>query len=124
MFPGGRSAHTPGTGESARAAIEPPSGQRRLRRRPSNGTLTIERLPRLVPEGSGPTFIFLVDGETLARDGHPVPVVDLFEVRGRTFRVVPSQMWSVENDLSLGNMDREDFAGHLDADGDFRGFPR
>lgn len=86
--------------------------------------LTIERLPQFVPESSGPTFIFLVDRETLTRTDHPILVVDLFDQRGRSFRVIPSEMWSVENNLSLANMDWEDFAGNVDADGVFRGFPR
>lgn len=85
--------------------------------------LTIERLLQLVPEDSGPTFVFLVDRETLTRPDHPILVVDLFEQRGRSFRVIPSEMWGVENNLSLANMDWEDFADCVDADGVFRGFP-
>jgi hypothetical protein len=33
-----------------------------------------------------------------------------------------SEIWAVENNLSLGNMDFEDFAGAVDANGVFRGF--
>jgi len=32
-------------------------------------------------------------------------------------------MWSVENNLSISNMDFSDFADSADADGVFRGFP-
>jgi hypothetical protein len=33
-------------------------------------------------------------------------------------------MWSVENNLSLSNLDYDDFANSVDAFGVFRGFPR
>ncbi|MFF0717196.1 DUF6924 domain-containing protein [Micromonospora sp. NPDC003816] len=39
-----------------------------------------------------------------------------------TFRVVPSEMWSVQNNLTIANMDWEDFAENVDGDGIFRGF--
>jgi hypothetical protein len=41
---------------------------------------------------------------------------------GATFRVVPSEMWSVQNNLTISNLDWEDFAGKADGDGVFRGF--
>ena len=69
------------------------------------------------------TFMFIVDQETLARDDRPVLVIDLFVEPGRTFRVIPSAMWSVENSLSLANMDFAEFADSADEDGIFRGFP-
>jgi hypothetical protein len=53
---------------------------------------------------------------------HPVLVVDLYSEPGRSFRVVPSEMWGVENNLSLANMDFEEFADAVDRDGVFRGF--
>jgi hypothetical protein len=43
--------------------------------------------------------------------------------RLRTFRAVPSTIQSIENNLSLANMDFEDFANSVDKDGVFRGFP-
>jgi hypothetical protein len=84
--------------------------------------LTIERLLELVLEGSDQTFIFLVDRETMRSPEHPVLVVDLFEERGRFVRVIPSEMWSIQNNLCIGNMDWDDFASSADADGVFRGF--
>jgi hypothetical protein len=39
------------------------------------------------------------------------------------FRVVPQEMWAVENNLSLGNMDFKEFADAVGQDGVFRGFP-
>jgi hypothetical protein len=60
---------------------------------------------------------------SLTHPEHPILVVDLFDEPGRTFRVVPSEMWSVENNLSIANMGFEDFVGAVDRDGVFRGFP-
>ena len=68
------------------------------------------------------SFCFLADQQTLTNPEHPVLVVDLTEEPGRTFRVIPREMWSVENNLSLGNMDFREFAASADPDGVFRGF--
>lgn len=68
------------------------------------------------------TFVFLVDSTTITHSEHPILVVDLFEEPGRTFRVIPSEMWGVENNLSIANMDFLDFADTVDDDGIFRGF--
>jgi hypothetical protein len=86
-------------------------------------SLTIEQLLELVRTGSNHMFIFLVDRETVTRPEHPILVVDLFDQSGRSFRVIPSEMWGVENSLSLANMDWEEFADNVDDDGVFRGFP-
>jgi hypothetical protein len=86
--------------------------------------LTIEQLLDLTPKGSGHLFVFLADRRALSDSERPVLVVDLDDEPGRTFRVVPGSMWSVENNLSLSNLDYDDFADSVDADGVFRGFPR
>ena len=78
---------------------------------------------QLVALNSGHTFIFVVDSMAIADPDHPVLVVDLHDNPGRTFRVVPSEMWGVENNLSLANMDFDDFVNNTDARGVFRGFP-
>ncbi|MEO6701722.1 MAG: hypothetical protein ABI140_02000 [Jatrophihabitantaceae bacterium] len=46
---------------------------------------------------------------------------DLDEERS-PFRVTAAELWSVENNLNLANMDWDDFAGAADSDGVFRGF--
>jgi hypothetical protein len=84
--------------------------------------LAIEKLLELVPEGADKSFVFLADRETMTNPEHPALVVDLLYERGRSFRVIPSEMWSVENNLSLCNMDWEDFADNLDSNGVHRGF--
>jgi hypothetical protein len=47
--------------------------------------------------------------------------VDLFDEPGRTFRVIPSEMWGIENNLSTSNMGFDEFAVLADKDGIFRG---
>jgi len=85
--------------------------------------ITTERLLSLIPQGSNHTFIFIVDRIALTHPDHPILVVDLYTEPGRTFRVIPSKMWSVENNLSIANMDFAEFADSTDQDGIFRSFP-
>jgi hypothetical protein len=77
----------------------------------------------LFPEGSNHSFVFLVDSKTIRSPEHPVLCIELFDERGRTFRVVPSLIWGVENNLAIANMDFAEFADNADEDGVFRGFP-
>jgi hypothetical protein len=68
------------------------------------------------------SFMFVVDRLAIESPDHPVLVVDLTGEPGRSFRVVPQEMWSVENNLSLANMGFEEFADAVDDEGVFRGF--
>ncbi len=68
------------------------------------------------------SFMFVVDRVAIEGLEHPVLVVDLIGEPGRSFRVVPQEMWSVENNLSLANMDFAEFVAAVDDDGVFRGF--
>lgn len=80
----------------------------------------------------GPHFFFVADDKAMAGPGHPLLVValphrqpeyaDLNEVPRREFRVAVAELWAVENNLSLANMDWADFAGNVADDGVFRGF--
>ena len=85
--------------------------------------LTVERLLALEPKESGRSFIFIADVDCFTTAEHPILVVDLIGEPGRTFRVIPSEMWGVENNLSISNMEFHEFADNVDADGVFRGFP-
>ena len=67
-------------------------------------------------------YLFIADRRALTDPDHPVLVVDLFDEPGRTFRVLPSEIGGVENNLSLGNMDFRDFADACGTDGIFRGY--
>lgn len=96
--------------------------------------LTASRLLQLAPGLAAHRFAFLVDTRALTHPDRPVLVVNLYDwveglddqgkgpQYGATFRVVPSEMWSVENNLSLANVDWEEFADRVDDDGIFRGF--
>ena len=84
--------------------------------------LSPEDVCSLMPPEAEHTFIFMVDRMTLVHPEHPILVVDTFHEPGRTFRVIPSEMASVENNLSIANMDFVDFAESVDEDGVFRGF--
>jgi hypothetical protein len=84
--------------------------------------LATEILLALVSEDSDHSFFFVVDSLTVSSPEHPILAVDCLDQPGRTFRVVPREMWSVENNLSLSNMGFEEFAESVDEDGVFRGF--
>lgn len=77
------------------------------------------------PESEDPLFIRtdFADTKTLTDPELPIIAVDLSEEIGQTFRVIPSEMWSVENNLSICNMGFEEFKESIDQDGIFRGFP-
>ena len=75
-----------------------------------------------MPDDYKHSFLFVVDGAALSRTGFPLLVVDLIESRGRTFRTIPAQVQSIENNLSIANMGFEEFADAVDQDGVFRGF--
>lgn len=82
---------------------------------------TVEALVSAAPKNAH-TFMFIADTTALTNPDHPVLVVDLYTKPGRTFRVIPSEMWDVENNLSIANTDFEDFANSTDPDGVFRGY--
>jgi hypothetical protein len=69
---------------------------------------------------------FLADELALSSDGYPIPAVWVFrgtsELEHQPFRVVATELWGVENNINLRNMDWDDFARSVDDDGIFRGF--
>jgi hypothetical protein len=66
----------------------------------------------------GHGFIVLADALSMSHPDHPVLVIDLGRDRGRSFRAIPSALQSVENNLSLANLDFADFAEAADATDD------
>jgi hypothetical protein len=86
--------------------------------------ITPEKVASILPGDSERSIVFLVDAEAIAHLEHPVLVVDLLDVPGRSFRVIPSEAWGVENNLRLANMDFAEFAEAVDEDGVFGGFPK
>lgn len=89
---------------------------------PTFAGIALSEVPSLVSEKSDHAFVFVVDGPSLLRPGNPVVVLDLKEKPGRNFRVVASALAEVANNLSIANMDFEEFALAVDSDGIFRGF--
>lgn len=90
---------------------------------PEYDGLTPELLLGLIPNNYNHNFIVLVDQAALSLPEHPVLVMDLFENSGKVFRAIPSRVQAIENNLSIGNMDFDEFANAVDASGVFRGFP-
>jgi hypothetical protein len=89
---------------------------------PEYDGLGAEQLPSVISEGSHRTFAFIIDHLALSQPDHPILVVDLSDEPGRTLRVIPSELWSIENNLSIGNMDFSEFADAAGSDGVFRDF--
>ncbi|MBC7303925.1 MAG: hypothetical protein H5T78_23645 [Nocardia sp.] len=93
---------------------------------PDNEGLSITALLDRIGDAP-PYYVFVADAETVTDPEHPILVVDTGpedtrHPRGQSFRVVPAQMWSIENNLSISNMDFETFASATSPDGVFRGF--
>jgi hypothetical protein len=85
--------------------------------------LTGDRLRAVLTNRSAHTFAIVADRMTMAHPEHPLRVVDLTSADARAFRALPAQVASIENNLSVANMDFGDFADTVATDGIFRGFP-
>ncbi|MFJ4622387.1 DUF6924 domain-containing protein [Streptomyces sp. NPDC088812] len=95
---------------------------------PAYQGLTTEQVVELAPEEDA--LLVVADGEALTGADMPLLAVYLggdeddgttgpgFEV----LRVVATELWSVENNISLANMDWEEFVDAAGKDGVFRGF--
>jgi hypothetical protein len=80
--------------------------------------LTSAQLAQLVPAGASWALLLVADRTTMESSEHHVLVVDLADGgRGRTFRATPQAVQEIENNLSLANMDWEDFTDSADEDG-------
>jgi hypothetical protein len=86
--------------------------------------LSKDQVLQLIPDDYNHSFIVIADRIAMRHSEHPVLIVDLFERSGREFRAIPSTVQSIENNLSLANMDFEEFAEAVDDDRIFRGFSR
>ena len=86
--------------------------------------VTKAQLLELIPSDYNHSFLIVADETAISRRDHPLLVIDLYERSGLEFRTIPSQVQAIENNLSIANMDFEDFADSVDEDGIFRDFPR
>ena len=83
----------------------------------------IDRLAEL-SAGTSHSILLVVDRIAISHPDHPVLIIDVAVEPGRTFRAVPSQIFTIESNLSIANMDWKDFSGCADDEGVFRGFPK
>ncbi|REK91958.1 hypothetical protein DY245_01235 [Streptomyces inhibens] len=91
---------------------------------PAFANLTAAQLLELLTEEAAgkQRCLFVVDETTLASPEWPVLAIGLRDDHGRTFRVTAAALYSVEANLSIGNMYFFEFADATDADGVFRDF--
>ena len=66
-------------------------------------------------------FLFVVDRLALEVE-HPILVLDLSAESRPPFRCLARELWSVDNNLNIANLDWEEFAENTDESGVFRGF--
>jgi hypothetical protein len=85
--------------------------------------LAADELPSYISDESQ-SFALIIDRTSVSDPEHPILVVDLQDKPGRAFRVIASELWAVENNLSIANMGYDEFAGEVEEDGVFRGFKR
>jgi hypothetical protein len=84
----------------------------------------VRELAEALKDSRERSFVFLADLMSMTETGHPIICLDLFNGPGRTFRFISSQAWSVENNLSLGNMDFSDFLNAVGGGSVFVGFDK
>lgn len=70
--------------------------------------LSFEQLMGLSPHDSH-SFLIVADEPTMLDPRHPLLVVDLFEDPGRSFRAAPEAIPTIQINLSLANMDFDDY---------------
>lgn len=89
--------------------------------------LDADRLKEMHEEGHE-LVNFLADETTLGSAEHPILAVWMYPDTADDqrdcgpFRVIATELWSVENNINLANMDWHEFGDAADADGVFRGF--
>jgi hypothetical protein len=90
---------------------------------PEFADIDTKALLRLVSREMRHSFIIVADKTSMTNAEHLLLVIDLFGEMGSEFRAEPSRIQSIENNLSIANMDFSDFAESCDPEGVFRGFP-
>jgi len=76
-------------------------------------------------DDQGAAVLFVADSVTFASDERPLLVVDLSDYHKRArppFRCLPSWVFEIDGNLSIANMDFEEYAASVDPDGVFRDF--
>jgi len=86
-----------------------------------------KKIKSAIPKDYNHLLIFFADQKTFSEVNKTLLCIELGpESKYRSFRVAMKAMWEVENNLSIANMDFEDFVDPeqkaLDIDGVFHGF--
>jgi hypothetical protein len=98
-----------------RAYLEPVSD-------PAFGGVTQQAAKAAVPANAdGASVLFIADSTALTGPDHPVLVVDLLDDGNCPFQCIPAELWAVENNLNIANMDWAEFADDTDESGVYRG---
>jgi hypothetical protein len=74
------------------------------------------------PTASRHPVVFVADTRTITDADHPLLVLDLSDQPDQPFRATPRAVQSIENNLSIANMDYAEFRDAVDPHGIFRGF--
>jgi len=82
----------------------------------------LDRLREAVLAAENQAAVLFVADQAALETDYPILVVDLDEVSHEPFRCVARELWGIDNNLNLANMNWEDFAGNVDPDSIFRGF--
>lgn len=107
----------------------------------ANADVNFNDLVRTLPADYSGFLVFVVDQTTIKQKEHPVLVVGFspesadpkeYERKPnqtptkqfKSFRALPSMIQCIENNLSIANMDFDDFVNSIDDDKIFRGFPK
>ncbi|MEO6525215.1 MAG: hypothetical protein ABIP93_01185 [Gemmatimonadaceae bacterium] len=85
--------------------------------------ITGDRLRAVLTNRSPRQYAIVADRMTMAHPDHPLRIIDLTTSEARAFRALPTHIASIENNLSIANMDFVEFADAVHDDGIFRGFP-
>lgn len=92
---------------------------------PAYRGLTTEQVVSLVPAGA--SLVLVADRAAVVTAGMPVlavhrPQDEEADEGHDELRVIAEELWAIENNISLANMDWEEFVHAVDDDGVFRGF--
>lgn len=82
--------------------------------------MSLDQLIAAMPHTYRKKLLIVADGYTQTGPGFPLLVADVRARPKRSMRVAAQSLWDVENNLSIANLDWEDYANHTDPDGVFR----
>lgn len=81
-----------------------------------------DEIVALIPSGYDPGYVFIADDKAFDDKNPSILVVEYFDGEVKHLRSEFTQVQAIENNLSISNMDFEEFAEAVSDDGIFRGF--